>query len=223
MNFTLTVQPRELQGRKVKRLRAKQIVPGNIYGAGFTSKPIQMSSRALLMAYREVGFTGLIDLYVEGQKTKIPALISSIQQHPVTDYPIHVDFRKVNLRQKLSATVPLEFVGESPAVKSGGIFNTLIHEIEVEALPQDFPDQIEIDISSLVEINDQITIADIKIDTSKLEIELDPETVIAKVESQRIKEIEENPEPIETEIIGEKSDESADSEENSDSKASDEE
>lgn len=206
-NYSLTVQPRTLTGRKVKRLRAQDIVPGNMYGQGTSSKPVQLSKRELLYTYREVGYTGLISLQIEGQKSTHPVLISRIQQDPITEHPIHIDFRKVNLKQKLIATVPIEFVGESQAVKDGAVFSSLITEIEVEALPQDFPESIEVDISKLVEINDQLTVADLEIDQSKLELQLEADSVIAKVEAQRAEE-EPTESESETEEVGEESTES---------------
>jgi large subunit ribosomal protein L25 len=87
-----------------------------------------------------------------------------VAHHGLSGKPLHADFYKVNLDEKIKAMVPVVFVGESPAVKSlGGIFVRNVNELEVEALPSNLPHEIEVDISGLAEFGAQISVADIKL------------------------------------------------------------
>jgi large subunit ribosomal protein L25 len=193
-NPTLTSEPRKILGRKVKQLRREGLLPANIYGKDVKSLSIQLSAPDFTKVFAQVGETGLIDLTVKGEKSSRPVLVHHFQIHPVSDLPIHVDFRQVDLKQKIAASVPVEITGEAPAVaQKGGVLIQPISEIEVEALPADFPDKFTIDVSSLVEINDSILLKDIKYDQSKVTIELDQETLIAKVEPPTKEEEEVKP------------------------------
>jgi len=116
---------------------------------------------------------------------------------PVSGKPLHVDFRQVNLKEKVTANIPIEIIGESPAIKEkDGVLVTPLDEIEVEALPTDLPESIQVDISGLANIGDSITVADLKVG-DKVEIQTDPETPIVLIQEQQAEE--EEPEPVETE------------------------
>ena len=131
----LSSQTRKLFGRKVKNLRKQGIVPANIFGKSIKSKNIQVNQKDFIKAYKEAGETSLIDLSVD-EKTSKPVLISSIQTHPVTNQTLHVDFHQVDLKEKVTATVPLEVIGESPAVKeSGAVLFQAVSELSVENSP----------------------------------------------------------------------------------------
>lgn len=190
-NISLQADARTLFGRKTKQLRKQGVVPANIFGRDFKSVAIQVNKRDFIKVYNEVGETGIVDLQVE--KKTLPVLISDMHMDPVSEDVLHVDFRHVNLKQKITANVPLEAVGEAPAVKEkNAVFVQNLDEIEVEALPTDLPDQIEIDLSKLVEIGDVITVADLKV-SDKVEILADPETVVAGAQEQQEEEVEEAP------------------------------
>jgi large subunit ribosomal protein L25 len=191
---TLTVEPRKITGRKVKILRREGLAPANIFGSKIKSAGIQVDAKQFLKLYDQVGDTGLIDLQVKGEKQARPTLVHLLQTHPVTGQLLHVDFRQVDLTQKITAHVPVELVGESPAVEQkGGILVHSLDEVEVEALPADFPDKFEIDISSLLEIGDSLHVSDLKVDAAKVVIQTPPDTVVASVEAPKEEE-EEQPE-----------------------------
>lgn len=136
-----------------------------------------------------------------------PSLIHNLQLDPVSDRPLHVDFHKVNLKEKITANVPLRLVGESPIVKSGeGLILQPITEVEVEALPAELPHEIEIGVENLNEIGQSLHIKDLKIDKARVEIKNDPEEVIVTVQSAEMKEevVEEAPAPEEVEATAEK-------------------
>lgn len=195
----LSVSPRTIFGRKVKTLRKAGIIPANLFGKKIKSQSIQVEAKAFNDVYDQVGETGVIDLTIDSDNKKHPALISDLHIDPVSDQILHVDFRQVDLTQKITANVPVEIIGKSEAVEThGAILVVNLDELEVEALPSDFPDYIEIDITSLKEPNDTISVSDIKVD-SKLAIQNDPDSVIASAQESTPEE--EEPEPTETDEV----------------------
>jgi large subunit ribosomal protein L25 len=160
--ISLQVQERLLLGRKVKQLRTARILPATIYGKKVPSMSVQVSQDDFAGAFKAAGETGLIELQVGGSVR--PVLVKGIQVHPVSGFPLHVDFYQVDLKEKVSANVPLEVVGEAPAVAEKiGALLTLIDEIEVEALPTDLPENIEVDVSGLAKIGDVLQVKDLKL------------------------------------------------------------
>jgi large subunit ribosomal protein L25 len=195
----LVAEKRELLGRKVKRLRAEGELPANIYGRKVKSLAVKIPYDKFEKVYKEEGETGLIEINIG--KTKRPVLVHNVQTDPVTDKFIHVDFLQVDLKQKVTADVPVEIVGESPAEKQGlGVVVQQIDEIEVEALPTDLPERFEVDISNLEEVDSAVYVKDLKVDKKKVEIKVDPEEIIVKVEPPREEE-EEVPPQAEEEVI----------------------
>lgn len=181
----LEAEIRKLTGRKVKKLRKEGILPANVYGKKIRSQAIQLKADAFTKVFSEVGETGLISLKLKGDKTKEDraVLVSNVQYDPVTDTPLHIDFRQVDLKEKVEAAVPVEVVGESPAEKGAvGTVVQYINEIEVEALPKDLPEKFEIDASSLTEVDQAILVKDLKYDRSKVEVKTGQEEIIVKVE-----------------------------------------
>lgn len=190
---TLKAEKRDTLGRKVKRLREDGILPANIYGKGIESVAIKIDKIDFEKMFRDVGETGIVEINLD--KEERPVLVDEVQYDPVSDEPLHVDFRQVDLKEKVVATVPIDSVGESPAEKRGiGTAVLYLDEVEVEALPMDLPDVFEVDISGLEEVDDAIFIKDLPVDTSKVEIKADDEEMVAKVEPPR----EEEEEPLET-------------------------
>jgi large subunit ribosomal protein L25 len=178
--YELAVEKRSLFGRKVKKLRKEGILPANIYGKDFKSVSVQLPLDEFKKALSAVGETGIVGLKLNGQT--IPALIHHVQFDPTNEQPLHADFLKVNFAEKVTATVPIEFVGESPAEKSGeGVVVRQMNEVEVEALPTDLPDKIAVDISSLATVNSSIKVEDLPIDRSKIEIKANPEQIVVNV------------------------------------------
>jgi len=92
------------------------------------------------------------------EKEEVPTLITSLQRDPIEGHVLHVDFRKVDLDKKIEAEVPLTFVGIAPAANAGGVILTQTDKVTVEALPQDIPNHIEIDLSGLAEIGAEIKV-----------------------------------------------------------------
>jgi len=228
MDLKLKAEKRKLTGRKVKQLRREGIVPANIFGKKIKSLAIQATETDLDKIYKEAGETTLVEINLEGDKTKMDkhvVLISDIQSDPVTDKLLHIDFREVDLKEKVKAQVPVELVGESPAEKQGlGTVVQYINEIEVEALPTDLLEKFELDQVVLENVNDVFMVKDLKFDKNKIAIELNDEEIIAKVEELREEEVEPEPatEGQEGVVEGQETAEDTTPEESDDNKASEE-
>jgi large subunit ribosomal protein L25 len=138
---------------------------------------------------RKAGETGLIHLKVKGDDKVHPVLISGYAQHPVTDAVLHVDFHEVDLKQKTKAMVPLKTVGDSEAVKGGMVLVMFKNEVEVEALPTDLPDMIEVDISGLTEVGMSIHAKDLKVDRSKVTLDIEDEEPVITIQEPAKEEV----------------------------------
>lgn len=179
---------RTVLGKKVKALRKQGLIPSTVYGHGFDPISIQINSIELEKLYEKVGESGLVQLLLDNKK--LPILFKNVQYHPVTDVIIHLDCHHVNLNEKITAMVPVELIGESPAVKLGNNLLQVSDEIEVECLPGDLPESIEVDVSGLTEVDAQITVADLNVDRKKVEVLSHGELVIAMIEAPRTEEEE---------------------------------
>ena len=160
----LTAEKRTITGKKVKFLRREGILPANMFGKAIKSTSLQLPLKDFQKVYNQVHETGLVDLTV-GNETH-PVLIQNIHIQPITHTPLHADFFKVNLKEKVKATIPIVGVGEPKAVADKiGVLLQSLSEVEVEALPADLPEHIEINIEGLSQIDDSLTIADLKAPT----------------------------------------------------------
>lgn len=187
--YTLKGERREVIGRKVKKLRAEGLLPATVYGKKVKSENLVISASHFAKMYAETGETGLIELTV-GSDLK-PVLVHHVQRHPVTNILLHVEFHQVDLKEKVHASVPLALVGEAPAAaqKIGVVLN-LLTEIEVEALPTDLPEKIEVDISKLSEVGQELRVSDLSI-PSGVAVLTDSTISVVKVDELVSKEAEE--------------------------------
>lgn len=194
---TLTAEKRTISGRKVKALRKQGIIPANVFGKKTESFAIQILAKDFEQVFKEAGETGIVELSVKnGKSSQYPVLISNVQKDPVSDTPIHIDFRQVDLKERIEASVPIEFTGESPAEKTGiGTVVRYVNEVSVESLPADLPEKFEIDVSALSEVDQAVLVKDLKYDKSKVTVKDDPEKIVTKVEPpQKIEEVAPPPE-----------------------------
>lgn len=179
---SLKAQERTILGKKVKKLRRDGIIPGHVYGNQLKSEHVAVALKDFLPILHQAGETGLIDLKIGAEKVR-PVLVRGLQHDPVTGSLLHIDFYQVNLKEKVKAPVPIELVGEEPESVHLGEAVVLqnLHEVEVEALPADLIEAIEVDISSLKNIDDAITVSQLQFDREKLEILADPEEIVVKL------------------------------------------
>jgi len=170
---------REIFGKKLKNLRKQGFIPANIFGKDIKSQSITIINKEFIKVYKKIKATGV--LHLEIGKQTFPVLINSVQKHPITHQILHVDFKKVDLTQKTQAEVPVETVGQSPAVlEKGGVLLTLTPSLVVEALPEEIPPSIKIDISTLKDIGQEIKVADLA-PSSNYQIITEKEKVIVSV------------------------------------------
>lgn len=182
----LAAQTRENLGKKVNALRKEGLVPAEFYGHGMKNEHLAVKADDFRKVYKEAGESTIVNLVV-GNK-KMPALIYEVSEDPILGGFVHIDFYGVRMDEKISANVPVIFIGESPAIKEfGGIVNETVHEIEVEALPGDLPHSFEIDLSTLKAIGDTIHIKDIKAPKG-VEILADAELPVVGVSAPRAEE-----------------------------------
>lgn len=185
---TLKTEKRKVLGRKVKQLRRAGKLPANIYGKKVKSQSVQVNLNDFIKVFSKAGETGLVELVV-GSK-KLPVLVHNTQKDPVTDNFLHADFLQVDLKQKVTAQVPVELTAVAPAEKQGlGTVVQYLDEIEVEALPTKLPDKFEIDLTTLKEVDDAVNVKSLKTDKD-VEIKNDPEQIVVKVEPLRKEEEE---------------------------------
>jgi large subunit ribosomal protein L25 len=215
MAVELNVQKREILGRAVKSLRKKGLIPAELYGHGFNNLHLSVPLRDFSSAFKQAGESSLLKLKIEGEKDKeINVLIHDISRHPLTDEILQVDFYQVRMDEKIRTSVPLHFIGEAPAIKEkDGILVKAMQEIEIEALPVNLPQSIEVDLSPLVDIGASIYVKDIKSDKN-VKLLVEPDTVVATV-TEKAKE-EEVPPAItveEVKIEGEEKKEAKEEEE----------
>lgn len=174
----LTAQQRtELGNGPTRRLRREGLVPGIVYQPGTESLAFAVNARELRRAFADGGRTGVIDLSI-GDSTR-PVLLKDWQLDPVRGDVTHVDFQEVNLREVTQASVAITLVGSPVGVRDGGVLDQPLREVDVSALPDDLPDEIELDVSGLA-VGDSVTVAGIAAPAG-VTIDSDPELVVASV------------------------------------------
>ncbi len=190
--LSLIAEERIIVGKKVKNLRKQGQLPGHVYGKGIETESVSVDGKTFLKVYHEAGATGVIDLKIGAEKVK-PVMVKGVQMDPVTGLPLNIDFYQVDLTQKVTVPVPIELVGEEPEKVHLGeaIVLQTLSEVEVEALPTDLVEKLEVNIEVLKEIDDAITIGQLSFDRSKLAISLDPEEVVVKLAPAVTEEMEE--------------------------------
>lgn len=191
---TLKVQPRQVSGRKVKQMRIQGLLPANVFGKSVKSVSIQVPVKDFEKIYAIVGESSLVYLEVEGEGEPRPVLVREVSHHPVTGQILHVDFNQVSLKEKVTAPVQIKLTGESSAETSKlGILVQQLDEVELEALPTDMPENLEVSIENLVAVDDTIYVKDLKLDRSKITIVSDPDAIVVKIEALAKEEVVEAP------------------------------
>lgn len=189
----LEAQERETVGTTAAaRLRKDGLIPGVIYGRGKKSHAIAVPERELRAAMSGPhGRHAILDVTLAGQKTSHASILKDFQVDPIRGKITHFDLHEVRLDQPIVAAVAIELLGESPGVKAGGVLSALVREANVEALPLEIPDRLELDISG-TEIGDALRIADLVAPEGTKLLD-DPDTVVVTVAAPRV-EVEEEPE-----------------------------
>ena len=173
--FKLAVSKRE--AKKPNLLRREGFLPATLYGRATESESIQINAREF-SRLPAGAHSHMIELDMEGKK--VNAIIRGIQRHSTKDFIYNVELYKVALDRKLTVTVPLKLVGESPAVKLGAVLVENYQEAELECLPGSIPEYVEVDLATLVDMEDSIHFGQIKI-ASDVKILNPHDEIIVKV------------------------------------------
>jgi large subunit ribosomal protein L25 len=198
---TLTAQKRTVLGSKVKQLRNEGFVPGVMYGHGFESLPLQFDRHDLRDVLSQIGGSQLITIDVEGEDDSEQVLLREVQRDVISGDLLHVDFYRVMMTETLTAEIPLLTVGESPvAEQKEGIMLYGISEIEVECLPGDLVDAIEVDLSELTEVGQAIMVRDLAVPAG-IDVLTDPDEMIARLVPLEEMELEEPTPEAEEEVV----------------------
>jgi len=177
----LEVMPREETGsREARRLRARGIIPGVLYGRGNAPHAIAIRERELRRVLTGgSGMHAILDVVLDGEDTSHPSILKDYQQDPLRGKLVHVDLQEVRLDQVITATVTVMLVGaeDAPGVREGGALSQIAREVNVEALPMEIPEHLELDVSAMV-MGDTLRLADLRVPEGATLLD-DPETVLA--------------------------------------------
>lgn len=174
-----------------KREEKEKLKEGEIkavyYGSGVLSTPISISLNEFIKIWNKAGESSAVKLKVG--KVDMDVMIHDVQLNPITSTPIHVDFLVIDINKKITVSIPLEFTGISPAVKSGvGVLVKVLREIEIEGLPKDLPQNISVDTSSLVDLDSAILVSDLILPKTISVITKSTEVIAAIAEQKEEKE-----------------------------------
>jgi len=203
----LEAKKRTVLGSKVKRLRQEEWVPGVMYGHNFNSLPLQFDKYDLRDVLSEVGSSQVISVKVDDREEPEFALLRDVQRDIISGELLHVDFYRVMMTESITAEIPLLTTGESPSVaQKDGILLRGVSEIEVEAMPGDLVEAIEIDLTELEEVGQAILVGDLAIPSS-IEVLTDPDEMVARIVPLEEMELVEEAPPEEELIITEEGEE----------------
>ncbi len=159
MTTTLHATKRTERGTKVRKLRSLGSIPAVVYGPKEDAVSITIAGNEFAKVFKEAGESTVITL--SGLEEEMDVLVQDIAYDPVSSTPLHVDFYAIEKGKKVTVNVPIEFIGEAPALKLGGVLTKVLYELEIEAMPKDLPHEIIVDVSSLTDFDSHITVADV--------------------------------------------------------------
>ena len=178
----LEVKPREERGSAAsRRLRREGLIPGVLYGRGNTPHPFCVPERELRKALTgPAGLHAILDVVLDGQKTSHASILKDYQADVISGRLAHIDLQEVRLDQPIHAQVVIELVGEAQGSIEGGVLSQVSREINVEALPLEVPERIEVDVTAM-QMGDTLRLADVTAPEGVKFLDDPDETVIATV------------------------------------------
>jgi large subunit ribosomal protein L25 len=207
---TISITKRAERGNNLSKLRGAGKVPAVLYGPKDAAEAITLSRTEIESFIQKQGESSVVTL--KGEDIEKDVLIQDIQIHPVSGKIEHVDFYVIDKTKKVEVSVPIEYVGESPAVKTlGGTLVKVLYELEIESLPANIPQQITVDVSGLVDFESSILARDIKLPQGVTLITNPEDTVVLAEEAreEEPEEVAEAPNLEDIERVGEKEAEEA--------------
>lgn len=185
MTVALSAQVREETGKRAQRLLEAGRLPAVVYGPKQEATTISLSLTEFTKVLRDAGESSVIEL--SGLKAPLQVLIHDVDLDPVKNTPRHVDLYAIEKGAKVEVAIPLEYIGESAAVKAGANLVKVMHELEIEAAPADLPHELTVDISVLANVGDQIHVRDLKIPAG-VTVKADEDQVVALVQEVTVEE-----------------------------------
>lgn len=210
VELELSVKTRETVGkRRVRRLRHEGVVPGVVYGRSMKPVSVVVDAKSLTkVLHSKAGEHALVKLKLEGKSAwEKPALVKSVEHHPVDGHVMHVDFHAIALTERIKVRVPVALKGEAVGVKQeSGILEQFLREIEIECLPTEIPASVDFDVSAM-KIGDTIHVKDL-VPPANTKIITDLEGAIASVQKPKEEKPEEEAAAVtEPEVLREKKEE----------------
>lgn len=205
-DLTLAARPRTVVGKKVARLRRAGVTPANIYGHNVPSTAIEVDTHDTNLLVRRAGRTSLITLTLDGEVQPRRVLVRDVQRLPTTGELLHVDFMQVSMREKLRVSVPLVLTGHAPVLDTAdAVTFQNLETVEVECLPADIPQHIDVDVSGMTDTTATVHIRDLAVPPG-VTVLTDPDVSVVSVTLQTAEEEvveEEAPEAAEVPTVGE--------------------
>lgn len=206
-NIVVEVAERSDAGTNIsRRIRRQGDVPGIVYGMEIAPFSVTVPRKRVEEILKlESGRNTIFTLALQGQDKTRAAMIKELQRDPVTEVILHVDFIRVDLEKKVRVHVPVRVHGVAEGVKNqGGVLEQIVRQVQVECLPNDIPEHIDVDVSSL-SINDSVTVSDLE-EGDRYTVLDDPDQTICQVAAPRVEEApvaaeEEAPAESEPEVI----------------------
>ena len=190
-SLTLPASKRDVLGKKTSFLRRQGITPAHLFGHNLQSLPLQCDTAELQRIIARAQTTHLINIEIEGEKQLRSVVIREIQRAEPGGRLLHVDFYQVSEREKITVDIPIVLVGQAPALKEKGRLLTLgVTSLSIECLPTKLPSQIQVDISSLNELEQTIRVRDLTLNPD-LTVTTDPEQLVVKVSEVARERVEE--------------------------------
>lgn len=182
--LSLSAIPREEAGKNLNSSRKSGLIPTVLYGHDVAPKMFWVNAIEFGKVFRSAGESTIFSL-TSGKGIALNVLVHDVQLDPISNRVAHVDFYLVDMDEELETDIPLEFIGEAPAVRElGGILVKTLETVEVRCLPKNLPHSIQVDISTLVTFDDQIKVSDLALGAT-IEIMTEADTVLALVEAPR--------------------------------------
>ncbi len=189
--LTLKATKREVLGKKTRFLRRQGSTPTHLFGHGLESLALQCGTASLQQIIAQAGKTRLISLEIEDDRQPRSMFIREIQREICTGALLHVDFYQIKMKEKIKAEVPIVLTGEAPALKEKG--RTLIYGVpglSIECLPDKLPPQVEVDLSTLEELDQTIYVRDITLGPD-IALTTDPDQMVVKISAVHVEKVEE--------------------------------
>lgn len=213
--LVLQAESRSVLGKKVKRLRRDDLIPANVYGRGQESHAIQASMNEIRRVFSAVDRNAVVSMSIDGASDTIPVVLRDIQRHPVTRRLLHLDFYQVDLTRAIHSEARLLLIGDSEAVTKGGTVVQSLEHLMLEALPNDMPSVIEVDISVLEDFGHSVLVRDLELPDGVIAL-TDEAVAVATALAPRVAEEDEEEEIDELldeeGVEGEEAEEEADEE-----------